>query len=138
MAFATDSQLLEYVNTIFDHGVESWQTELDRAEDDVIRKIKVEWYNKRYSPSNFEAAELVATQWTAATIYRAIAYYIMPGLSQWRPESDSFREQIEFYQARYAEEIDDQFAVGIQYDFNNDDTIDAGEVYNASQTRVWR
>lgn len=138
MAFASDDDLVDMLPTVFDHGVATWQPQLDKAEADVVRKIQVEWYNKRYISNNFDQQYLTAVQWTNAVIYRALGYYILPQLSQWRPESDSFREQMEFYQARFAEEINDQFGIGIEYDYDRDGEVDQGEVYNNTQTRIYR
>ena len=138
MPFATDNDLLALIPTIFDHGEHSFQDDLDRAEADVVKKIKVEWYNKRYYSGSYDESLLTASQWKNATIYRALGFYIMPKLSQWRPESDSFREQMNFYQERFAEEMADEFGVGIEYDYNDDGTVDTGEEFQVSQTRMWR
>jgi len=138
MAFANDQQLGDLLPTIFEHGESSYQDELDRAEADVVRKIKIEWFNKRSSSNTFDQTKLNESQWELATLYRALGFYIMPKLSQWRPESDSFREQIEFYQARFAEEMADQFGVGIEYDQDSSGTIDSDEVYENIQTRMYR
>lgn len=138
MAFAQNTDLGELVPGIFDHGVEDWSKELTRAENDILRKIQVEWYNKRYNNDNWDQANLVEAQWTQATCYRALAYYILPQLTQWRVDGDSFQEQIDFYQARFAEEIADQFAIGIQYDYNEDNVIDESEHYYNQEDRLWR
>lgn len=138
MAFATNTDLENLVSSVFEHGVDDWSTELSRAEEDVLKKIQIEWYDRRYSGLNWDATNLVESQWTTATCYRALAYYIMPKLSGWRPEGDSFREQIEFYSNRYAEEMNDQFAIGIQYDRDDDGTVTESETYPAIQNRLWR
>jgi hypothetical protein len=138
MSFATDNDLVTLVPDIYDHNVDYWGDEIARAEEDIIRKIRTEWYNKRYSRYNWDQAELVESQWTQATLYRALGYYILPRLTQWRTEGDSFQQQMEFYQARFADEINDQFSIGIQYDYNGDSVIDETENYPSAQTRLWR
>lgn len=137
MAFADNNDLLELIPSIFDHNVEDWSKELVRAESDINRKIQSEWYNKRYSGS-WDATKLTETQWTLATMYRALSYYILPQLSQWRIDGDSFREQIDFYQGRFAEEIADQFEIGIEYDYDGDGSVDDSEINKVSQDRLWR
>ena len=138
MAFASDNTLLKLIPTIFDFGLESFTEELAMAEADVTRKIQIEWYNKTHSPSNFNATLLTETQWANATCYRALSYYIFTKLSKWSPEGDSHREQIEFYAKRFAEEVKDQFAVGIEYDQDEDDVISSGEVNSFGTERLWR
>lgn len=138
MAFATDSDLVRLVPDIYEHGVQDWSDELLRAEQDILRKIRTEWYNKRYSKYNWEKTRLYEAQWTQACLYRALANYILPRLTQWRTDGDAFREQMEFYQARFAEEMNDQFATGIQYDYDGNDVIEETEHYTAAQTRLWR
>lgn len=138
MAFATDDNILKLIPTIFDFGIESFTDELTQAQADVTRKIQIEWYNKTHSPSNFDSTLLTETQWQYATMYRALSNYIFPMLSKWTPEGDSHREQIEFYAKRFAEEIKDQFAVGIEYDQDEDDIISAGEITRFGEERLWR
>lgn len=136
--FATNNDLLDLLPAVFDHGVEDWTVELNRAEEDILRKIQAEWYNKRYNNDNWDPANLVESQWTQATLYRALSNYIMPRLTQWRTDGDAFQTQIKFYQDKFAEEIADQFAIGIQYDYNEDGNIDESEEYYNQQDRLWR
>jgi hypothetical protein len=139
MAFADDNDLVTYVPTIFDHGATTFQSELDMAEDDIIREIRVRWYNRRYNRTNWDETLLDETQWTRATVYRALSAYILPRLSTWRPEGDSFREQVEFYQARYAEELEAEFMEGVRYDYDQDGSIDGTtEEYEMDMGRLYR
>ena len=138
MAFATNDDIVDIRPGIFDHGVEDWTVELNKAEADIILKIRADWFNKRYSRDDWDATLLTNTQWTTATIYRALAYYILPKLTQWRVDSDAFQEQIEFYQARYAEEMGAQFDFGIEYDYNEDTVVTDNEVNAMGQNRIWR
>jgi hypothetical protein len=64
--------------------------------------------------------------------------YILPKLSTFRPEGDSFRERIDFYRTSYAEEISAQLASGVEYDFNDDGIVDLGEKYAIQQNRLFR
>jgi hypothetical protein len=136
--FATNSDLLDLIPTVFNHGIESWTPELVRAENDLLRKIQAEWYNNRYDDDNWDPENLVALQWKTSVMYRALGYYIMPRLTQWRSVEDAFKTQMEFYQARYAEELDDQFQIGIQYDYNSDSVISDSDIHRFPQDRLWR
>ncbi len=137
MTFATNQDLQQYVPDIFDQGIEDWTAEIALAQGDVVNQIRVRYWNKEHSRSNFDADKLTVAQWTKATVYRALHAYIMPKLSTFRAE-DVFIEQIKFYKGMYAEELDLQFALGIEYDTNGDDTIDNGEVTEFSQGRLYR
>ena len=55
----------------------------------------------------------------------------MPKLSTYRVD-DVFMEQIKFYKEQYAEELDTQFAVGIEYD-----TDASGDVDPDSEVTEW-
>jgi len=138
MAFATNNDLVDLVRGIFDHCVEVWTTQLLSAQGDVERKIQAEWYNNRYYSGDWDPTLLTETQWTRATCYRALSVYILTQLTQWRVDGDSFQEQIDFYQEKFAEEMSDQFAIGIQYDSNEDGAIDSGEEFTRPDTRLWR
>jgi hypothetical protein len=147
MTFATNKDLLDYQADIFEHGVDSWTTELASAEYDVLRKIETDWWNveRNYSRrvnyiglgGTFDAAKLTDTQWRRATVYRALSAYILPKLSTWRPEGDSFRELISHYQTRYNEEFSAELAKGVKYDTNNDNQIDEGEKVQTQQNRLF-
>ena len=136
MSFADENDMSQLMPDIYNHGVDDWSLEISRASEDIRGKIKTEWHNKR--GGKWDSTKLDDAQWQAATLYRALAYYILPRLSQWRVEGDGFQNQMEFYQARYAEEIADQFAAGIVYDDDGDGEVSEGEVYTAPTTRLWR
>jgi len=148
MSYATNEDLTTYMPDALDHGVADWASELATAEDDVNRDIKIRWFipefgtgkNFRGSVSleQFDSTKLTSTQWTRATVYRAMYQYILPKLSTFRPEGDSFRERIDFYRASYAEEINAQLASGVEYDFNDDGTVDTGEKWSTQQNRLYR
>ncbi len=138
MAFATNDNLHEYAPDIFDQGVDDWTTELARAETDVANMVQVKWYNNHYDRKSFDSSLLTETQWTRATVYRALANHIMPKLSTFRPEGDPFANQIGFYKERFEEEIDLQFQLGIEYDRNDDGTVEDAEVHEYAQNRLYR
>ena len=147
MTFATNNDLLDYQADIFDHGIDDFTEELAKAEYDVKRKLETDWWNVEVGTRNrgltisttgdFNAARLDATQWTRATVFRALHAYIYPKLSTWRPEGDAFREQLAFYQSRYSEEISAEMALGVKYDFNNDGNNTADERVQTQQNRLY-
>ena len=137
--FATDSDLLQYLPTIFEHGNDTFIEAIEEAHNDVVRIIRSHWWNKVEQHEEFDERYLDATQWTRAVVYRALAYYILPRLSSWRNEGDSFRNQITFYSERFDSEMDAVFAVGVRYDFDKDSSIDdKTEVEHFPQNRLFR
>ena len=138
MAFATNNDLINYAPEVFDQGVDDWTAELNRAETDVANQVQVKWYNNHHNRADFAKSKLTESQWTVATVYRALHAHILPKLSTFRPEGDPFREQIEFWKERFAEEMDLQFALGIKYDTDGDGTTTDAEVHEYKQDRLYR
>lgn len=138
MAFATNENLVEYVPDIFDHGVTDWSDELARAETDVVTQIRIRYWNKMESRNLFNADRLTPEQWTRSVVYRALAAHIMPKLSTFRVD-DVFQEQIRFYREAYEEELNTQFALGIEYDTSGDGTVADSEITEFNiQDRLYR
>lgn len=137
MAFATNNDLYTYTPDIFAQGIDDWTAELALAETDVTNYVQVKYWNDNHARTTFDASLLDSTQWTRATVYRALATHILPKLATFRID-DVFVEQIKFYKERYAEELDLQFALGIKYDLNEDDTIEEGEINTFKQDRLYR
>ena len=138
MAFATNQILQDYVPDIFDHGVDDWTDELTKAEGDVVMQIRIQYWNKVNSRGSFDKTKLTESQWTRATVYRALSTHIMPKLSTFRVD-DVFIEQIKFYKEQYEEEFNAQLGVGIEYDTNDDGSITDGEVTEWNiQDRLYR
>jgi hypothetical protein len=148
MPFATNNDLVKLYSDAMEHGVTDWTEELTLAQSDVETLIKTRWFNlefgsgvrMRFSPSlpQFNPALLTETQWTRTTVYRALAVYILPKLSTFRPEGDSFREQLAFYQNRFEEELAMQLASGVEYDLDDDGTVTASEKFAQAQDRLYR
>ena len=141
MAYATNSDPTQLLPTVFEHGVTDWTDELAEAESDVKRDIEVEWlkrgFRKGDGNTRFDATLLQDAQWKRATMYKALADYIMPRLSPFR-EDDSFQLQMKHYKTRFAEEMAAEFGRGIQYDADNDSTIEDSEYFEAHQDRLYR
>ena len=89
------SHLQEYQPDIAAYGIASWDTQLQHAEDDVLRQIREEWWERyrhtvRYkditkvTSIEMTNSKLTATQWRRATCYKAFADYIFPQLTKWR------------------------------------------------------
>jgi len=148
MAFATTADLVEYVPDIVENGIENFDDQLTKAQTDIEKMIKVRWFDQEYASNTiyrlhrvgaeWDATKLDETQWTKCCVYRALANYIFPMLSNFRPEGDAFREQITFYREKFNEELDLEFGFGIKYDSDNDGTYAEGETHEFVQDRLIR
>jgi len=147
MTFATNSDLLKYYTTVMDHGVTDWSAEIAEAQSDIENIVKAKWFFVEFGSQRtrgmviqpvFNPSLLVTTQWTKATCYRALANYILPKLSTFRPEGDSFRQAVDFYDQRFDEEMDLQLSVGVKYDLNNDSVISEAEKFPTLTNRLYR
>jgi len=136
-AHATDDDLVLIVPDVFDHGVETFDTELNRSTDDINRRIKSDWWNVSHDPKLFDASKLNSAEWERATIYHALAYYILPRLSNFQ-DNDTFQRQMAFYKERYMEEFSAVFAAGISYDDDGDGSYDTDEVEYVKTERLYR
>ena len=148
MAYATNTQLTAVQPTIVNHGITDFTTQLTDAETDVKRYIEIEWYNKHFSQgfnqigravgAEFDSTLLTDSQWTRATIYRALYAHILPLLSPFAVGGDTVREMIDYYRNRFHEEMDAEIAKGVEYDLNNDNVIQRSEKHKVAHGRVYR
>lgn len=148
MSFATNSDLVKYYPTAMDHGIADWTEDLTQAQADIETLIKTRWFNQEFGTTRgrsnlvgqpiYNAALLTQSQWTRATVYRALSCYILPKLSTFRPEGDAFREQLAFFQNRFDEEFNLVMGGGVEYDLNDDNTITQGEKFAVDQNRLYR
>ena len=137
------SNITDYQPDILEFGITDFDTQLQFAEDDVLRQIREEWWERyrhtvRYkditkvTTLEMNNALLTPAQWKRATIYKALAEYIYPQLTKWKdPQGgdgqDAFQVQITFYRAKYAEEFNACLRDGVEYDEDNDDSVTATE-----------
>ena len=148
MAYATNSDLTQYVPSIVNHGITDFTTQLTEAESDVNRYLEVNWYNKTFTQgfdqigravgAEFDATLLTDTQWTRATVFRALYAHILPLLSPFQVSGDTFQTMIDYYRNRFHEEIDMEIAQGVEYDLDNDGTVTRTEKHKVRQDRIYR
>jgi hypothetical protein len=137
------SHVQEYQPDIAEYGIADFDTQLQHAEDDVIRQVREEWWERyrhtvRYkditkiTTIEMNSALLVNSQWTRAVVYRALSDYILPMLTKWKdPDggdgADTFQVKMDYYRKKYAEEFQAILRDGVKYDENNDSTIQTSE-----------
>ena len=135
------AEVQKYQPDIASYGITDFDTQLQFAEDDVIRQIREEWWERyrhtvRYKDiTKITSLELVNSklldaQWKRCVVYKALAEYIMPQLTKWKtPEgdNDAFQVQIDFYRASYATEFQAILRDGVEYDEDGDSTVSNSE-----------
>lgn len=122
MAFSTDSNLIELVPDILDFGITEFTDEHARAQADVEREIRNRWWHRKGIKGEMNASYLTESQWTRATSYLVLWKYALPQLTNW-VDDDRFLQMIDFYKARYGEELDAVFQDGVEYDADDDGTV---------------
>lgn len=86
MAFATREQLLEIEDIRDYESVVDINSELQRAENQILRFLRTTWWqsfqiaNPQLQGGQLDPQLLSTTEWSRPTIYWALAYVILPKL----------------------------------------------------------
>ncbi len=122
MAFSTDDDLEAIVPDIFDLGILAFTAEHAKAQADIEREIRNRWWHRKGIQGEMVASYLTEAQWTRASAYLVLWKYALPQLTNW-VDDDRFLQMIDFYKARYGEELDAVFQDGVEYDADNDGNV---------------
>ena len=152
------ADIKKYVPDIEDYGLldsnNDFDEPLQQAENDVIRQVREEWWERyrhtvRYkditkvTTLELDSSKLTNAQWTRSVVYRALAEYIYPILSKFkdpdgRDGKDTFQNKMEFYRQKYAEEFQAVLRDGVEYDEDSSGTIQASEKEPIHMLRLQR
>lgn len=139
MAFADISDLQEYEPDVLNYGIPNFDDALSKAQADVERYLRVNWWPSQQigrfdvtivgTNVELDANKLTESQFTRATVYCALGYYIYPRLSKFEPEMDVFQMKLDYYKKMFAEEINMVIRDGVEYDLDSSgDITDAEKV----------
>lgn len=137
MAFSSDADLMDIIPDILSFGIDSFSTEHAKAQADIERKIRADWWDKRGFSGELKPQYLTDSQWTRANAYLVLWKYALPQLTNW-VDGDRFQGMIDFYKSRFAEEIEAVFKDGVEYDDDNNGTIDDDEKTPINDGRLVR
>jgi hypothetical protein len=137
MAFSSDADLMDIIPDILSFGIDSFSTDHAKAQADIERKIRADWWDKRGFSGELKAQYLTDSQWTRANAYLVLWKYALPQLTNW-VDNDRFLGMIDFYKSRFAEEIEAVFKDGVEYDDDNNGTIDDDEKTPINDGRLVR
>lgn len=130
MAMSTDSDLLVYQPEILGYGIDEFTSEHAKAEADVLRKIRDEWWvkgkaNYGSTTGEMDATLLTDSQFTRAAVYRVLSEYALPQLTKWNAdgEEDKFQVMMNHYDKKYEEEFTSILRDGIEYDADDNSVV---------------
>lgn len=137
MAFSTDANLLDYVPDILELGIDSFNREHARAKADIERELRINWWDKKGLSGEMNPAYLTNSQFTRCSAYLVLWKYALPQLTNW-VEDDRFQNMMDFYKARYGEELESILRDGIEYDADNDSVVTQEEKKAVHHGRLTR
>lgn len=126
MAFSTDSDLTELQPDILSLGIAAFTEEHTKAQNDILRELEAKWWPRKGINGAMDSTLLTDSQFTLCSAYLVLWKYALPQLTNW-VDGDRFQNMIDFYQMRYNEELAAILAVGVDYDANNDGTVEVRE-----------
>jgi len=133
----TISDVEEYLPDVLNYGILSFDDSFEKSRQDIFRKLRIEWWPRATYGNHdisvlgdeyeMDESRLTESQFTRACVFHCLAYYIMPQLTRHDPERDRFIEMADYYKSRFNEEFDAVLKDGVEYDDNNDGTIQDSE-----------
>lgn len=137
MAFSTDTDLQDLVPDILQLGIDSFTAEHTNAQNDIIRELRIGWWDKKGLSGELDSTLLTDSQFTRCSSYLVLWKYALPQLTNW-VDGDRFQSMIDFYKSRYGEELDSILRDGIEYDTNDDGTVSDQEKKSIHSGRLSR
>ena len=126
MAFSTDSDLTDIQPDILTLGISTFAAEHAKAEADILREVRRRYWSRTGYGGEMDSTLLTDAQWTRANAYLVLWKYALPQLSNWVGD-DRFIQMIQFYKDLYHQEMEDVFADGVEYDYNDDGIVSDSE-----------
>jgi len=126
MAYSSDADLLKLIPDILSLGIESFVLEHPKAEADLQRELRIKWWPRKNIAGEMDTTKLTPAQFTMASAYLVLWRYALPQLTNW-VDGDRFGNMIDFYKARYGEELEAVLSDGVDYDEDGDGAVDFAE-----------
>ena len=141
MVMSTDDDLIEYQADILEYGIDDFDSYHAKAREDILRKLRTQWWararNSQMKADSIRTAEqlemdeslLSESQFTRCAVYRVLAEYALPQLTKWNADGDEdkFQVMMMHYRKKFEEEFNNILLDGVDYDFDDDGTIENAE-----------
>ena len=137
MAFSTDANLVDLVPDILELGITAFTDEHTKAQSDIERELRIRWWPRKGLTGEMDSAKLTDSQFTRCSSYLVLWRYALPQLTNWI-DGDRFTSMIEFYKARYGEELEAILNDGVEYDDDGNSVIEDDERNAFSSGRLVR
>lgn len=148
MTMLTITDIEKYMPDVREYGILDFSEEIALTTEDIYRRLRVEWwptwranrYDITVRSNNVEMDSTLITdqQFTRAACYYALFYHILPKFTVHSVEGDKFGEMIKFYQEKFNDEWTMVLRDGVEYDYNDDSTVDVGEKQSQYFMRLQR
>jgi hypothetical protein len=149
MAMSTDADLLKYQPDILTYGIDEFTDEHTKAREDILRKLRNEWWGRAKTYNQFngnskyaelDADKLTESQFTRCAVYRVLAEYALPQLTKWNSvgDEDKFQVMMNHYHKKFEQEFADILMDGVEYDYDDDGTVQDDERDSIDTLRLYR
>ena len=151
MAMSTDADLIKYQPDILTYGIDEFTDENAKARDDILRRLRDEWWSRSRGKANYDISRslpslemdtdrITESQFTRCAVYRVLSEYALPQLTKWNAEGDEdkFQVMMMHYRRKYDEEFNAILRDGVEYDYDDDGTVEESEKQPLHTRRIVR
>ena len=144
VVYSTDDDLIKIRPNILDLGVPEWIDQHKEAFKIINRAIIARWYKSvaaenevDWTTTEFDADLVDISQVLRLACYKTLELaYIY--LTQDSPNPGGFERENEAFARRYNSELNEVLAIGLSYDWDQDDEFDDSEKYQQPIRRLKR
>ena len=141
MAYFTEANIKEYFPDLHEYGIQDFSDVIAKTEEDIYRLLRIEWYPNlpggRTYRDDMDITKLKTSQLNRSAVYYSLYKYILPKLTKFEVEGDSFQTQIAFYKNAFDEEFD-LTKRELFYDYDGDGQFEENEQYIEARQRLVR
>ncbi len=130
MALFTENDMKEYFPDLHDFGIQDFSDMIAKTDEDIYRLLRIDWWPKlpgrRTSFTEMDTTKLKDSQLKRSAVYYCLYKYVLPKLTKFDPDGDSFQTQIGFYRQAF----DEEFGIAIRelyYDWDDDGVYESHE-----------
>ena len=142
--YSTDDDLIKIRPNILELGVSDWEEQSKEAFSIINRSIISKWYKEvameydvEWRETEFDPDKVDSTQLVRLSSYKTLEMAYLH-LMKDTPEPDGFERQMKLFQNLYAAEFNQILASGVDYDWDDSDTIEWDEKLMPRQRRLKR